>query len=101
MASIAVLIGRALANALAFTGSSCLFLRLSKDRINKERKKHDLVIEQLQKAQVEWVQKLQERIDFISKQLSLKRKVETKFTELNDALRQNHEVFGHEFSPLP
>ena len=57
MASIAMLIGGALANALAFTGSSYLFLRLSKDSIDKERKRHNLVIEQLQKAQVEGAQK--------------------------------------------
>ena len=37
MASIAVFIGGALANALAFTGSSYLFSRLSKDSIDKER----------------------------------------------------------------
>ena len=43
----------ALANALAFTGSSYLFSRLSKGTINAERKRHDLVIEQLQKAQTE------------------------------------------------
>ena len=57
MASIAMLIGGALANTLAFTSSSYLFLRLSKDSINKERKRHDLAIEQLQKMQVEWAQK--------------------------------------------
>ena len=37
MASVAMLIGGALANALAFTGSSHLFHRLSKDSIDKER----------------------------------------------------------------
>ena len=47
-----MLIGGALANAPPFTGSSCLFLRLSKDSIGAERKRHDLAIEQLQKAQV-------------------------------------------------
>ena len=47
-----MLIGGALANALAFTSSSYLFLRLSKDNIDKERKRHDLAIEQLQKAQI-------------------------------------------------
>ena len=52
MASIAMLIVGALANTLAFTGSSYLFLRLSKDSIDKERERHDLAIEQLQKAQV-------------------------------------------------
>ena len=92
-----MLIGGALANALAFTSSSYLFSRLSKDSIDKERKRHDLAIEQLQKAQIEWAQKRQERIDFINKQLRLERKAETKFKELNDAMREYHEVFGHEF----
>ena len=27
--------------------------------------------------------------------------METKFTELNDAMREYHEVFGHEIPPLP
>ena len=58
-----MLIRGALANALAFTGSSYLFSRLSKDSIDKERKRHNLVIEQLQKAQIEWAQKRQEKID--------------------------------------
>ena len=48
MASVAMLIGGALANALAFTGSSYLFHRLSKDSIDAERKRHDLAIEKLQ-----------------------------------------------------
>ena len=96
-----MLIGGALANALAFTGSSYLFSRLSKDSIDKERKRHDLAIDQLQKAQIEWAQKRQEQIDFINKQLRLERKVETKFTELNDAMREYQEVFGHELPLLP
>ena len=45
LASVAMLIGGALANALAFTGSSNLFHRLSKESINAERKRHDLAIE--------------------------------------------------------
>ena len=100
MASVAMLIGGALANALAFTGSSYLFHRLSAD-IDAERKRHDLVIEALQKAQTEWAHNRQQRIDFINNQLRLERKVETKFTELNDAMRKYHEVFGHELPPLP
>ena len=95
-----MLIGGALANALAFTCSSYLFSRLSKDSIDKEREGHNLAIEQLQKAQIEWAQKRQQRIDFINKQLRLERKAETKFTELNDAMREYHEVFGHELPPL-
>ena len=96
-----MLIGGALADALAFTGSSYLFNRLSKDSIDKERKRHDLAIEQLQKAQIKWAQLRQQQIDFINKQLRLEQKAETKFTELNDAMRKYHEAFGHELPPLP
>ena len=103
MASVAMLIGGALVNALVFTGSSYLFHRLPADNIDAERKRHDAAIEKLQKAQIEWVHKWQQRIDFINNQLRLERKAETKFTELNDAVREYHEVFGHEFhrEPLP
>ena len=38
MVSIAMLIGGALVNALAFTGSTYLFHRLSKDSIDKGEK---------------------------------------------------------------
>ena len=96
-----MLIGGALADALAFTGSSYLFHRLSADNIDAERKRHDAAIEALQKAQVEWAHKRQERIDFINNQLRLEQKAETKFTELNEAMREYHEVFGHELPPLP
>ena len=90
------------ANALAFTGSRYLFHRLSADNIDAERKRHDLAIEALQKkVQIEWTHKRQQRIDFINNQLSLERKAETKFTELNNAMREYHEVFGHESPPLP
>ena len=66
-----MLMAGALANSFAFTGSSYLFNRLSKDSIDAERKRHDLAIEQFQKAQIEWVHKRQQRIDFINKQLRL------------------------------
>ena len=97
MASIAMLIGGALANALAFTGSSYLFLRMSKDSIEAERKRHDEAIEQLKSSN----RMGQQRIDFISRQLRLEMRRETKFTEFNDAMREYYEVFGHELPPLP
>ena len=55
MASIAMLMGGALASAVPFTGSSYLFLRLSKESIHSERRRHDLAIEELIKAQLERV----------------------------------------------
>ena len=55
-----MLIGGALANALALTSGSYLFHRLSADNIDAERKRHDAAIEVLQKAQIEWAHKHQE-----------------------------------------
>ena len=60
MASVAMLIGGALANALAFTGSSYLFHRLSVNSIDAERARHDLAIEQLQRAQIQWAHSRQQ-----------------------------------------
>ena len=101
MASIVMLIRGALANALAFTGSSYLFHRLSADNIDAERKRQDAAKEALQKVQIEWTHKRQQRIDFINNQLRLASKAETKFTELNEAMREYHELFSHESPPLP
>ena len=75
-----MMLGGAIANALAFTESSYLFPSLSKDSIDQERKRHDLAIEKLEKAQIEWQQKRQQRIDFINKQLMLEKKTEAKFS---------------------
>ena len=76
-----MLIRGALANALAFTGSSYLFHRLSVDSIDAERKRHDVAIEKLQAGQIEWAHKRQQRMDFINNQLRLERKAETKMMQ--------------------
>ena len=103
MVTVVMLIGSALANALALTGSNYLFHRLSKESIDSEKKRHDVAIKKLQKAQIEWAHKREQRIDFINNQLRLERASETKFTELNDVMRKYYEVFGHKFrgAPLP
>ena len=88
MASVAILIGGALVNPLAFTGSSYLFHRLYAGNIDAERKRYNSAIEALQAAQIVWAHKQQQRIDFINNQLRLERKAETNFTELNDAMRE-------------
>ena len=69
MASIGFLIGGALINALAFSGINFLFSNLSKESINKERKRHDKAIADLQRAQTEWAKKRQERLDYIDNEI--------------------------------
>ena len=60
MSSIGFLIRGALFNALAFTGSNYLFSSLSKELIDKEQKRHDKAIEDLQRAEIAWAKKRQE-----------------------------------------
>ena len=84
MLIVAMLIGGALANALAVTGSSYLFHRLSADNIDAERKRHDAAIEKLQAAKIEWAHKRQQRIDFINNQLRLERASETNCEVMGD-----------------
>ena len=101
MASVAMLIGGALANALAFSGSSFLFSSLSKNKIDAERKRHDKAIEDMQKAQIEWSQKRQEHIDFINNEITKENKAEKRFNDLADAMQQYYIVTGKRLPKLP
>ena len=49
MASVLFTIGGAVVNALAFSGTNFIFSRLT-DHGTKERKRHDLALENLQRA---------------------------------------------------
>ena len=101
MASIRLLIGGALVNALAFSGSNFLFISLSKESIEKERKRHDKAIEDLQRAQMEWARKRQERLDYINNQIMKQHKAEKRFMDLNSAMQQYFIVTGRRSEPLP
>ena len=101
MASIGFLIGGALINALAFTGSNCLFSSLSKESIEKERKRHDKAIEDLQRAQMEWARKRPERLDYINNQIVKQCKAEKRFMDLNSAMQQYFIVTGRRLELLP
>ena len=101
MASVGFLIGGALINALAFSGSNFLFSGLSKESIYKERKRHDKAIEDLQQAQIEWAKKRQERLDYINSEIAKEHKAEKGFMDLNSAMQQYFIVTDRQLEPLP
>ena len=101
MASVGFLIGGALISALAFSGSNFLFSSLSKESVDKERKRHDKAIEDLQRAQIEWAKKRQERLDYINNQIIKEHKAEKRFTDLNSAMQRYFLVTGMHLEPLP
>ena len=100
MASIGFLIGGALVNALAFTGSNYLFSSLSKESIEKERKRHDKAIEDMQQAQLLWAKKRQERLDYINDQIIKEHKAEKRFVDLSSAMQKYFIVTGRQLEPL-
>ena len=101
MARIGFLIGGALINALAFTGSNYLFSSLSKESIDKKRKRHDKAIKVLQRAQIEWAKKRQEQLDYINNQIMKQRKAVKRFADLNSAMQRCFIVTGRQLEPLP
>ena len=64
-----MLVGGAMGNALAFSGSNYLFSMLRSSDLNEERKRHDQAVEHLQATQAKWSRKRTERLDWISEEL--------------------------------
>jgi hypothetical protein len=104
MASVAVLVGGAIVNALAFSGSNYLFSMLSSSGVDEERKRHDLAVEQLQAAQTEWSRKRTERLDWINEELRRQNHAVQTFRDVDAAIREYSQVFGEAksktFDPL-
>ena len=94
MASIAMLVGGALVNALAFTGSNFLFSMLRAPNADEERKRHDKALEQLQAAQAEWSRRRAERLDWINEELRRQGHAVHTFKDVDEAIRQYNLVAG-------
>ena len=78
-----------------------MFSSLSKESIDKERKRHDNAIEDLQRAQIELAKKRQERLDYINNQIMKQHKAEKRFADLNSAMQQFFLVTGRQLELLP
>ena len=103
MASIAMMAGGAIVNALAFSGSNYLFSKLDKeDRGDtlEERKRHDDAVEQMQAARDAWSQKRGERLDWIKKKLREQNHAVQNFHDTEAAWREYILVTGENLDPL-
>ena len=100
MASVAMLVGGALVNAVAFSGSNYLFSMLRSPDIDKERKRHDKAIEQLQTAQAEWSQRRIKRLDWINNELRQKNHAVQNFQDVDAAAMEYSRVTGKKLDPL-
>ena len=99
MASIAIVAGGALVNALAFSGTNFIFGQLG-DHGKTEMKRHNLAVEKLNKAREEYSQERQQRLDYLNKTINQRKHAERTFEDLNAAMREYHEITGQSLSPL-
>ena len=98
MASVAMLVGGALVNALAFSGSNFLFSKLRNSGVDEERKRHDKAVEQLQAAQATWSQKRTERLDWINEELHRQGHAAHTFQDVDAAIQEYNLVTGKTLS---
>ena len=95
-----MLVGGAMVNALAFSGSNYLFSMLRSSDLNEERKRHDQAVEQLQAAQGKWSRKRTERLDWISEDLRRQGHAVQTFRDVDDAMREYSRITGTKLDPL-
>jgi len=95
-----MMIGGAVVNALAFTGGNYLFSLLGRsDEAEKERKRHDLAIEALQRAESEYQHKRQLRLDYLNQQRRAEQHSMQVFEDVDTAAREYWLVTGGDKGP--
>ena len=99
MATLAMMAGGALVNALAFSGSNFIFGQLG-DHGKAEMKRHNLAMEQLSKAREAYNRERQQRLDLINKTLNAQRHAKQTFSDLGVAMREYSEVTSQSLPPL-
>ena len=95
MATIALMVGGAITNALAFSGSNFLFSQMSGA---EERKRHDLAMEKLQHERDTWNEGRLQRIDYINNKK--RGHADKTFQNVDQAMQQYYFLTGTELPPL-
>ena len=93
-----MMVGGALVNALAFTGSNYLFSSLSS---SEERERHNRAMEKLEHDRDTWNQARLQRIDYINDRLKKQGHAERAFASADDAMRKYYYLTGVLMDPLP
>ena len=87
-------------SATAFGGTNLVFSMLT-DHGAKERKRHDLALENLQRAREKWNEDRMKRLDFINKRLREKNEARTYINNIDEVMLEYYRAFGKQIKPLP
>ena len=82
-----MMLGGALVNALAFTGSSYLFSS------HAEQKRHDEAMEKLTRARDQWNKAREKRLDFLNERLRKEKHATYTFRQVDEAMQHYSEMF--------
>lgn len=91
MASLVMMVGGAIVNALAFSGSNYLFSKLQN---GEERERHNKAMEQLAKAQDEYEKKRIAQLDFMNDKLRQQGHANKTFANVDAAIQEYYLVTG-------
>ena len=100
MATLLLIIGGAVVNAIAFSGTTFAFSQLT-DHGKEERKRHNPSLEKLQGARDKWNKDQMKRLDFINKRLREANKAKVYISNADDAMLEYYRVFAKQIKPLP
>ena len=92
--AVAMMVGGAVVNALAFSGSNYLFSHMGSDSAEAERERHDKAEEQLEAATTAWNEKRTERLDFINEQMKKEHHAMNEFDDADTAMKQYYYITG-------
>ena len=85
-------------SALTFSSTNFLFINLT-DHVEKEYKKHDLVLKKLQSARDEWKNDSTKRLDFINKWLQEMNKGKA-YINADKPMLKYYQTFTKRIKPL-
>ena len=68
--------------------------------MQKERKRHDLALEKLQRARDEWNRDRVKHLDFINKRLREKNEAKVYINNVDEAMLEYYRVFAKQIKPL-
>ena len=96
-----MMVGGAVVNALAFSGSNYLFSKIGKPEDHlPEIKRHNEAMENLAKARDAWNKKREQRLDFINEQMRRQSHAIKTFHDVDDAMHEYAVRFGRQLPPL-
>ena len=101
MATVAILVGGAIVNALAFTIGNAIYDKYGRGDGSEERFRHDKAVEDLQKANQEWNQKRLDTLDFINSKLREKNDARITFDDVDRALEFYNQTHSDGLIKLP